>query len=64
MDSTNVPSRLNVRLGAAERQAVATVATAIATPYRRTPNVAETMRAALHLAAEAVRARDTSAAAE
>lgn len=50
MNAEAVPLHINVRLTDADRQAVATLARALATPHRIPPTISEAIRAALRIA--------------
>lgn len=54
INTTAIPSRLNVRLREDEKAAVAAIIAAISTPHRRPATVTDAIRAALTIAADAV----------
>lgn len=58
MTSDTIPTSLNVKLRGDERDAIATVRAAISTPHRRPATLTDALRAALTIAADAVRERD------
>ncbi len=58
MELTTVPTRINARLDANDRRAIATIAGAITTPHRRSANMTDAVKAALSIAAEVLETRN------